>query len=56
MLGFSFWDALIITAAVSGGASILYSEDLQHEQAIDDLKIINPFMVHQGGREVPQKR
>jgi predicted nucleic acid-binding protein len=24
-LGFSFWDALIISAAISGNASILYS-------------------------------
>jgi predicted nucleic acid-binding protein len=42
-LQFSFWDALIIEAAVSGGASILYTEDLQHGQIIDHLKILNPF-------------
>ncbi|MFW6011882.1 MAG: PIN domain-containing protein [Desulfosalsimonas sp.] len=42
-LQFSFWDALIIEAAISGGASILYTEDLQHGQTIDDLKILNPF-------------
>ena len=42
-LQFSFWDALIIEAAVSGGASILYTEDLQHGQTIDNLKILNPF-------------
>jgi predicted nucleic acid-binding protein len=44
VLGFSFCDALIISAAISGGASILYSEDLPHEQAINGLKIINPFL------------
>lgn len=42
-LQFSFWDALIIEAAVSGGASILYTEDLQHGQTIDNVKILNPF-------------
>lgn len=42
-LQFSFWDALIIEAAISGGASILYTEDLQHVQIIDNLKILNPF-------------
>ncbi len=42
-LQFSFWDALIIEAAISGGASILYTEDLQHGQIIDNLKTLNPF-------------
>ena len=42
-LQFSFWDALIVEAAISGGASILYTEDLQHGQIIDNLKILNPF-------------
>ena len=42
-LQFPFWDALIIEAAISGGASILYTEDLQHGQIIDNLKILNPF-------------
>ncbi len=40
---YTFWDALIIEAAISGGASILYTEDLQHGQVIDNLKILNPF-------------
>lgn len=42
-LQFSFRDALIIEAAVSGGAGILYTEDLEHCQTIDHLKILNPF-------------
>jgi predicted nucleic acid-binding protein len=41
--GFSFWDSLIITAAISSGAKLLFSEDLQHDQIIDGLRIINPF-------------
>jgi len=43
-LQFSFWDALIVEAAVAGGADRLLSEDLQHGQVIDGLKIENPFI------------
>jgi len=39
----SFWDGLIIQAAIEGHASTLYSEDLQHGQAIDGVRVINPF-------------
>jgi predicted nucleic acid-binding protein len=41
----SFWDSLVIASALEAQASVLYSEDLQHEQVIEDrLKIINPFV------------
>jgi predicted nucleic acid-binding protein len=39
----SFWNALIIRSALSGGCSSLLTEDLQHGQHIEGLKIINPF-------------
>ena len=40
----SFWDSLIIASALENDCSILYTEDLQHEQMIEGkLKIINPF-------------
>jgi predicted nucleic acid-binding protein len=39
----SFWDALIIEAAITGGADVLFTEDLQHGQVIEQLKIQNPF-------------
>ncbi|MBS3966101.1 MAG: PIN domain-containing protein [Truepera sp.] len=39
----SFWDALIIECALSSGTSILYSEDMQHTQELDGLRIVNPF-------------
>ncbi len=42
-LQFSFWDALIIEAALSGGASVLYTEDLQHGQKIEGMEVLNPF-------------
>ena len=39
----SFWDALIVRAALEGGASILYSEDFQHGQSFDTLTVQNPL-------------
>lgn len=39
----SFWDALIVQAAIEGHASTLYSEDMQHGLTLDGLKIVNPF-------------
>src|SRR6266508_928414 len=41
--GFSVYDSLIVAAAVRAGCSILYSEDLQHGQMIEQLTIQNPF-------------
>ena len=42
--GISFWDALIVQAARQGGAEILYSEDLQHNQDVEGVRIVNPFL------------
>jgi predicted nucleic acid-binding protein len=42
-LRFSFWDALVIEAALAGGADRLLSEDMQHGQVIEGLRIENPF-------------
>ena len=40
---YSFYDSLIITAAMQAGCTTLYSEDMQHDQTIGDLNIVNPF-------------
>jgi predicted nucleic acid-binding protein len=40
---YSFWDSLIIQAAISGRAAVLLSEDFQSGQVIDSVKIVNPF-------------
>ncbi len=40
---FSHWDSLIISAALAANCPVLYSEDLQHRQTIEELEIINPF-------------
>jgi predicted nucleic acid-binding protein len=39
----SFWDALILSAAQAAGASLLYSEDLQHGQKYGEVQVQNPF-------------
>lgn len=40
---FSFWDALIVEAALQAKCKILLSEDMQNERQIGKLKILNPF-------------
>jgi predicted nucleic acid-binding protein len=39
----SFWDALIVQAAGSSGAAILYSEDLAHGQSYGSVRVVNPL-------------
>ena len=41
---YRFYDSLIIAAALQSGASILYSEDMQHGRKIGGLEIRNPFL------------
>ncbi len=44
---FSYWDSLIIAAALESGCPTLYSEDLQHKQIIENtLTILNPFLMN----------
>ncbi len=39
----SWYDSLIVAAAIEGQCSVLYSEDLQHGQRFGDLAIEDPF-------------
>lgn len=39
----SFWDALVVRSASLGGAAFLLTEDLQHGEVIDGVRIKNPF-------------
>jgi predicted nucleic acid-binding protein len=41
--GLSYWDAAIIAAAEALGATILYSEDLNHGQQCGAVRVCNPF-------------
>lgn len=43
--GFSIFDSLIVAAALESDCTILYSEDLQHQQMIEGkLQVVNPFL------------
>jgi predicted nucleic acid-binding protein len=39
----SFWDALVINAAETAGAAILYSEDLATGQKYGSVRVMNPL-------------
>jgi predicted nucleic acid-binding protein len=39
----SFWDALILQAAITSGCDTLYSEDFNAGEIINGVKIVNPF-------------
>lgn len=42
--GISYWDALIVAAALLSGCETLYSEDFQHGRVFDErLTVVNPF-------------
>lgn len=39
----SFWDALILQAAESSGATVIYSEDLSTGQKYGPVQVVNPL-------------
>jgi predicted nucleic acid-binding protein len=39
----SFWDALVLQAAESSGAAVLYSEDLAEGQKYGVVQVVNPL-------------
>jgi predicted nucleic acid-binding protein len=41
---FSFWDSLIVQAAVTARTDFLLSEDFQHGQVIETITVVNPFL------------
>jgi len=41
----SFWDAMIIQSAKSGGCKKIWSEDLSEAQTYNQIRIINPFTI-----------
>jgi len=40
----SYWDALIVEAALRSGATILYTEDMHHGTHFGPLELRNPFL------------
>lgn len=45
---FRIYDSLIVAAALECKCRVLYSEDFQHGQVIEGLRIENPFLSAQG--------
>ena len=49
----AFWDALVIQAAMTAGADILYSEDLSDGQRYGGVRVKNPL---KGPDSTPEQR
>lgn len=41
--GFGWWDCMLLASASRAGCELFFSEDMQHERAVDGLTIINPL-------------
>jgi predicted nucleic acid-binding protein len=41
----NYWDALMAAAALQQGCTLLLTEDLQHDQRLESLRVINPFLI-----------
>ena len=42
--GYSVYDGMIVASAIESGCTILYTEDLQHGQVVEEVRIENPFV------------
>jgi predicted nucleic acid-binding protein len=40
----NYWDAMVVHCARKSGCRIVLTEDLQHNQLIDGVRIVNPFL------------
>lgn len=40
----SFWDAMLCATARDNGVTLLLSEDFNHEQLLNSIRIVNPFL------------
>ncbi len=41
---YPYYDCLVLSSAIESNCSILYSEDFQHNQVVDGVRIVNPFL------------
>jgi predicted nucleic acid-binding protein len=41
---YSFYDSLILVSAIMSHCKIIYSEDMQNNQKLQNIKIVNPFI------------
>ena len=51
---FSWWDALIVSAAIQAGCDTLLSEDMQHGRKIGCVTIMNPFQTDASPGRTPR--
>jgi predicted nucleic acid-binding protein len=42
--GLSWYEALIVSAAVQARCDVLYTEDMQHGRRFGSLQVVNPFL------------
>jgi predicted nucleic acid-binding protein len=42
--GFRIYDSLILAAAIESGCITLFTEDMQHGQVVEGVRIENPFL------------
>ncbi|MDX1582285.1 MAG: PIN domain-containing protein [Thermoanaerobaculia bacterium] len=47
----SFWDALVVAAALRSGSTILLTEDLQDGMEVGSLRVLDPFSTDRTGTE-----
>lgn len=41
---YAYWDSLMLSSALESRCIAIYSEDMQHGQIIEGIRIINPFL------------
>lgn len=41
----AFYDAVVLASAQTAGCSVLFSEDLNTGEMVNDLRIVNPFVI-----------
>jgi predicted nucleic acid-binding protein len=42
--GFQIYDATVVASAIGARCPTLYTEDLQHDQRIESVRVVNPFL------------
>jgi predicted nucleic acid-binding protein len=42
--GYHIYDSLILAAASQAGCTTVYTEDMQHGQVVEGVRIENPFL------------
>ena len=40
----NIWDALMIAAALEARCRIMYCEDMGHQEVIEGVRVVNPFL------------